>query len=301
MQEKFNDLKKYAHDKSKRIIAKMRDRQDGDANIESYDGDDAYYTGSDEDYEEFLKSVEGETEEEAVPVENTQRVSLADTINLQGVIDKFKEKAGELTSAAKKFKDDISSQIEDFKAASAEKPEISSAEDMPQPDKTETEKVEPTEKITPEPAPSYDAPAVRMIDNSEFRDGMTAVAEGMSAVGRKIDDAGAKTTELADKLREIETRVIDGNEACAQSISDLKNDAAEIEQSIKELKQSTAGISKLADSIFDVKNTQVNTKNTLAELEMSFIKLKKKCIAGVTILSILSAIIIGLQIVLLLS
>ena len=150
MQEKFTDLKKYAQDTSKKIIAKIREKQDEDTNIESYDGDDAYYTGSDEDYEEFLKSVEGKTEEEAVPVGNTQRVSLGDTINLQGVIDKFKEKAGELTSAAKKFKEDISSQIEDFKAAAAEKTETDTDEAGNEPKEPESTKSESENRSEPE-------------------------------------------------------------------------------------------------------------------------------------------------------
>ncbi len=311
MQEKFTDLKKYAQDTSKKIIAKIREKQDEDTNIESYDGDDAYYTGSDEDYEEFLKSVEGETEEEAVPVENTQRVSLGDTINLQGVIDKFKEKAGELTSAAKKFKEDISSQIEDFKAAATEKTETTTGEAGSEPNEPELTKSEPAKQPGSEAGDDKtvsqsvhvndERQQIRTIDIAEFREGMTAVAEGLSAVDKKLDTVGVKASELSDKLQAIELRVIDSGKETEQSVSDLKQAVNGIEQSIDEIKQASSGISKINDSIFDVKNAQVNAKNALAELEMSFIRLKKKCIVGITILSILSAIVIGLQIVQLLS
>ena len=275
-------------------------------NIESYDGDDAYYTGSDEEYAEFLKNVEGEAAgEEAVPVENTQRVSLGDTINLQGVIDKFKEKAGEFSSAAKKFKEDLSSQFEDLKAAASK----SSAE------KAEPQKETEAEPIveTAEPAPAEEAheepiitkvietPPSRSIDIDGFREGMTAVAEGLSAVDKKLDAVDARIAELSDKLRTVELQGMESGKEASRGFDDLRQSTGSIEESIGDMKQETAGISKLTDSVFDLKNTQVNTKNTLSELEMSFVRLKKKCIVGIVILSLLGAVAIGLQIVQLLS
>ena len=83
--------------------------------------------------------------------------------------------------------------------------------------------------------------------------------------------------------------------------SEIKNSVDEIAKSVSEVKQAFNSISKLNDSVFDLKNTQLNTKNTISELESSFVKHKKKCVLGVTVLSILSAIVIVLEVVLMLS
>ena len=47
-----------------------------DINIESYDGNDAYYSGTDEEYEEFLKNADIKIDAENVEaVENTQKIT----------------------------------------------------------------------------------------------------------------------------------------------------------------------------------------------------------------------------------
>lgn len=305
MQEKFNDFKKYAQDKSKKIIAKIRDK-DEEVNIESYDGDDAYYTGSDEDYEEFLRSVDGgESEEEAVPVENTQKLNLGDTINLQGMLEKFREKAGEFTNAAKKFKKDISGQIEDLKAAAAGKTEDVMAEAVEKAEeiKENAEEIisEAHEKAEPIITRVVESQPVRQVDMDSFRDGMTAVAEGLSAVDKKLDSVNELITGLSEKISTIEAQSMTSDKETSIGIADLKSAAEGLEAGIGDVKSNTAGIQKLTDGVFDLKNNQINSKNTLTELEMSFIKLKKKCIVGIVVLSILSAVAIGLQIVQILS
>lgn len=70
---------------------------------------------------------------------------------------------------------------------------------------------------------------------------------------------------------------------------------------LTEISNSLGSVSKLNDSIFDLKNSQMNTKNSLSELESSYIKLKRKMTAGVTIMSILCAIVVILEVMNLLS
>ena len=70
---------------------------------------------------------------------------------------------------------------------------------------------------------------------------------------------------------------------------------------VAEIKQTVTSVARLNDSVFDLKNTQMNTKNAIIELETSIKRLKKKCVLGVTVLSILSAIVIALEIILMLS
>ena len=89
-----------------------------DINIESYDGQDAFYAGTDEEYEQFLKNADVRMNigEDAEPVANTQRINLNETINIQGVIDKFRKTAGEIESGAKKIKDSVVSRMDSLKA-----------------------------------------------------------------------------------------------------------------------------------------------------------------------------------------
>ena len=70
---------------------------------------------------------------------------------------------------------------------------------------------------------------------------------------------------------------------------------------IADVRQSVGSVSRLNDSVFDLKNTQLNTKNAVSNLELAFGRLKKKCVLGITVMSILSVIIIALEILLMLS
>ncbi len=100
MSGRFDKFFDYAYEKGRDIAKKFHgnkgDKMDKKGmNIESYDGQDAFYTGTDEEYEEFLKNVDVKTDNDAdaEPVENTQRINLNETINIQSVIDKFKKKS----------------------------------------------------------------------------------------------------------------------------------------------------------------------------------------------------------------
>ena len=63
MSGRFDKFFDYAYEKGRDIAKKFHgnkgDKMDKKGmNIESYDGQDAFYTGTDEEYEEFLKNVE---------------------------------------------------------------------------------------------------------------------------------------------------------------------------------------------------------------------------------------------------
>ena len=131
MSGRFDKFFDYAYEKGRDIAKKFHgnkgDKMDKKGmNIESYDGQDAFYTGTDEEYEEFLKKIDFEKREkydvktdndaDAEPVENTQRINLNETINIQSVIDKFKKKAGDIENGARKFKNTVVSKVDEFKA-----------------------------------------------------------------------------------------------------------------------------------------------------------------------------------------
>ena len=70
MSGRFDKFFDYAYEKGRDIAKKFHgnkgDKMDKKGmNIESYDGQDAFYTGTDEEYEEFLKNAEVKTDNDA--------------------------------------------------------------------------------------------------------------------------------------------------------------------------------------------------------------------------------------------
>ena len=280
MSGRFDKFFDYAYEKGRDIAKKFHgnkgDKMDKKGmNIESYDGQDAFYTGTDEEYEEFLKNVDVKTDNDAdaEPVENTQRINLNETINIQSVIDKFKKKAGDIENGARKFKDTVVSKVDEFKA------------------KKEAENTTEAENEKEE----------KKKDNSFEKVVKTAEESKIQNVSEDIDGLKSKIKDISEKLNIIDVQDNERMKEHKDNYSEIKNSVDEIAKSVSEVKQAFNSISKLNDSVFDLKNTQLNTKNTISELESSFVKLKKKCVLGVTVLSILSAIVIVLEVVLMLS
>lgn len=258
-----------------------------DMNIESYDGQDAFYTGSNEEYEEFLKNADIKLNdgEQAEAVANTQRINLNETINIQSVIDKFKKTAGGIESGAKKFKDTVVSTMDMFKT----KNEDNSLENE------NTESSSDEEKAPQEYSVSHESSfAGASEDFSSVKGGVDRISDDIEELSKKIED-------LADKVKNSELKSREGSIEQQSFYDDLRRTMNDLNVSLSEVKQSVGSVSKVNDSIFDLKNTQHNTKNALLNLETAVNRLKKKCVLGVTVLSVLSAIVIVLEILLMLS
>ena len=299
MSGRFDKFFDYAYEKGRDIAKKFHgnkgDKMDKKGmNIESYDGQDAFYTGTDEEYEEFLKNVDVKTDNDAdaEPVENTQRINLNETINIQSVIDKFKKKAGDIENGARKFKDTVVKTAEDIKE------DIKNAVD----ESGIKEKVKNTVKNSVEKIDNkLDNIRESVVSISEMSDRFDDVESKIQNVSEDIDGLKSKIKDISEKLNIIDVQDNERMKEHKDNYSEIKNSVDEIAKSVSEVKQAFNSISKLNDSVFDLKNTQLNTKNTISELESSFVKLKKKCVLGVTVLSILSAIVIVLEVVLMLS
>lgn len=102
---------------------------------------------------------------------------------------------------------------------------------------------------------------------------------------------------LNSRIKALNTK-IDSYFATSET---LKEDCGSISKKLNEILVSLSGINKITDSIFDLKNAQMNTKNTLSDLETAFKRLKQKMTAGVVTLTIVSAVIVVLEIINLLS
>lgn len=273
-------------------------------NIESYDGQDAFYTGTDAEYEEFLKNIDSETEE-AEPVENTQKINLGETINLQSVIERFKKTAGGIESGAKKLRDTVVTKMDEYKAKKENNAAMKTEKKMEaENDEEETPKVEVKEKIkevikeTAEKAVDFKDGIVSI---TELSGKIESVEEKILSVENETSAISAKMDEIADKLKTIEgqERMRMGDNE--KNHTDMKRALNEIMTNVADIRQSVNSVSRLNDSVFDLKNAQMNTKKVLTDVTASFVKLKKKCVLGITVLSILSAIIIVLEIMLMLS
>ena len=140
-----------------------------------------------------------------------------------------------------------------------------------------------------------------VVSVSEMSDRFDDVESKIQNVSEDIDGLKSKIKDISEKLNIIDVQDNERMKEHKDNYSEIKNSVDEIAKSVSEVKQAFNSISKLNDSVFDLKNTQLNTKNTISELESSFVKLKKKCVLGVTVLSILSAIVIVLEVVLMLS
>lgn len=262
-----------------------------DMNIESYEGGDAFYTGTDEEYEEFLKNADVKmSDEEAEPVENTQKINLNETINIQSVIDKFRKKASGI-------KDTVAGKVDEFKSKKEVESAIEKAEEI-------KENIEGKIKDTIEESGIRDMVKGGADKLDEFKEGVGAISDmnnKFTDISADIGSLSRKITELSDRLSVLEIEGSQRGKDSAQSFTDIKREIGEISGAAAEIKQAVNSVSKLNDSVFDLKNAQLNTKNAVSDIELSITRLKKKCVMGVTIISVLSAIIIVLEIILMLS
>ena len=287
------------------------------APIEAYDGKDAYYEGTDKDYEDFLKQVDGSAVSAGTAgVEATDSDSAGETINIKGVIDMVRKKAGEGWSTAKKIGGEVKDQINDYIAAANEKSE-ESGETAEAPEDKPVENVQTADEAahsaisasisnTAKAAKSHLRSASEA--TREKLGGMSGKLSEVSSIGTNIDkistdveSAIAKLDTVNSKLGEIEVKQIENRNNYDRSVNDMRVSMSCLMNDISEMNQSTGSIAKLSDAVFDLKNTQANTKKAIADVEARVIALRKKVTAGVTLISVLSVIMIVLEIINLLS
>lgn len=106
-------------------------------------------------------------------------------------------------------------------------------------------------------------------------------------------DKNALNSDLNDISEEVK--------ALRLSNENLEGHIVAIERKLSEISNSVSGVNKINDSIFDLKNSQINTRNSINELEVAFKKMKKKVISGITVISIITAIVAVLEIINILS
>ncbi|MDD6762381.1 MAG: hypothetical protein PUD92_01875 [Clostridiales bacterium] len=126
----------------------------------------------------------------------------------------------------------------------------------------------------------------------------------LKAVEDKLNSLNEQLDKMDEAISMLKTDSANASNETARIIRIAENISGKVNRTadrLTELNNSLAGVSKLNDSIFDLKNSQMNTKNSLGELQSAFFKLKKKMTAGVTIITVLAAVIAVLEVINLLS
>ena len=133
---------------------------------------------------------------------------------------------------------------------------------------------------------------------SDIDEDISNLSTNYSQEMKKINSDIQDLRQYIDKVSEMTQKTDSSINTLSEN---LEGSILDINKKLNEISSSISGVNRINDSIFDLKNTQMNTKNFLGDLEASFNALKRKMTAGVTILSVITAIIAVLEILNLLS
>lgn len=212
-----------------------------------------------------------------------------DKLNIQGMLDKFKQTKEGLDRT---FRDIFAAEerTEDPKA----KAEDAAAEDEP---------------VIPEEAEAapLSAEAEEVIYSAEPESTDSNIAEpeavlpDLAVIEEKLNTLEYQLDKIDEAIGTLKTDSSNETARVIRIVENVSGKANRIGEKLTDLTNSLASVSKLNDSIFDLKNSQMNTKNSLGDLQSAFFRLKKKMTMGVTIISILTAVIAVLEVLNLLS
>ena len=136
--------------------------------------------------------------------------------------------------------------------------------------------------------------------SGEFKnnvDDMLNSTDTDEAPNTDIDTIGVAITSINERFEEL----LKTSTKSKAEISNLVSMINDVDRKMTDISGSVSGVNKINDSIFDLKNAQINTKNSLNDLELSFRKLKKKTTAGIITLSIISFVVAVLEVINILS
>lgn len=154
------------------------------------------------------------------------------------------------------------------------------------------------EKSETETEIAYEEPEIQKQEN-DVADNMQTKYVSMN------DDKLFTLTTSVERL----TNIVENSDIRREHTSDkmqreleaIKSELNLLKTENEKLRNNVSDLTKVSDSVFDLKNTQQGTKASMLNLETGFNRLKKKFVACMTLLSILGFIIIALEILNLLS
>jgi len=147
------------------------------------------------------------------------------------------------------------------------------------------------EVVSPEEAVIEEKSSADESENPDFMPKMY-----MSATDDKLHSISSSLERLTNIVENNDIRKEHTLDKVLGELSSIASQLAELKVAQDKLRNSISEFSKFGDNVFDLKNTLQSTKNSMINLETGFGRLKKKFISCITLLSVLSFLIIILQI-----
>ncbi len=278
----LDKLKKAARDKSAAALKRLTDLNEDD---NTQDSDNESFDEFTEKADVRMDYSEPGSDDE---IESTRRFNLRDM--LSGLYKKGEELLRD---------DDGSDTIPENNTGIDDKPEADSGSPEADTDSSSEEKKE-SENVMSAPV------------SDEIRAYLEQISSGITALENsdtsKLYESKNSTREITERLDDISKRlsnikvILDKqSDSNTKSVVNINAKLNAQDERLSDISASLGSVSKLNDSIFDLKNHQMNTRNSMDTLEKSFSVLRKKTIAGITVISILSAVLIVLEVLNLLS
>lgn len=279
----LDKLKKAARDKSAAALKRLTDLNEDD---NTQDGDNESFDEFTEKADVRMDYSEPGSDDE---IESTRRFNLRDM--LSGLYKKGEELLRD---------DDGSDDITENYTVIDNNPEDESVSPEPDTDGNSEEEKEESENVMSAPV------------SDEIRAYLEQISSGITALENsdtsKLYESKNSTREITERLDDISKRlsnikvILDKqSDSNTKSVVNINAKLNAQDERLSDISASLGSVSKLNDSIFDLKNHQMNTRNSMDALEKSFSVLRKKTIAGITVISILSAVLIVLEVLNLLS
>lgn len=120
------------------------------------------------------------------------------------------------------------------------------------------------------------------------------LTEGLANVDKTLDS-------VKRRLQAIQMATEEGIHKNGNSITSLQKSFYELREQLTEITQTVSGVSKVSDSVFNLKNAQINMKKSIDSMDTAIRRLKRRMSVSTAILSIIGVLIMVLQIISLLS
>lgn len=234
-------------------------------------------------------------------------VKMGDTVNVKSMLSRLRKRNVDAFSDGTDEKPDaeIKKQTEAVEAAgeirteeAAEEKAEKAADDMPKPEENVS-----VEEI------SIDIGDIKNEISEAVRSAIESGASMLGGTGAgDFTPINKDISEIRNELENIKKRLQVLQHATEEKLRDNGNNTtalhkatAELRDRVGEIAQTVNNVSRLSDSVFDLRNAQMNMKKALDVQESALRRIRKKISVSTVILSVIGVLIIMLQIIALLS
>ena len=157
----------------------------------------------------------------------------------------------------------------------------------------DTMQVNISDKAKSENSATTDAPKT---ENANTDVAETVVKPYMDATDDKLLSIAAGIERLTNIVENSDIRKDRSYDKMIAELSALDTEIAKIKHAQDKMKESIADLSRVGDSVFDLKNAQQGMKTAMQSMENSVSTLKKKLVSCIMLLCVLSFLVVVMQI-----